>query len=220
MVGGMFSAAILKVIINQDTVSMLGTSVINGFPKLDGAYWWKQLILEFFGTFFLVMMVWMCAVSSKAVEGLHGMAIGGAVGFMAMSVPKDSALALNPARIYCPFLLDVSGSFGWWWFSYIAGELSGAFCAALVCEWFISDENAEEKTAQVMTNYDDDYNSYGADNKQQPLVVGDSEIELQEPETVVVVNQSGMSNTNDAGENPENEMELEVEVEETNPPQL
>ena len=95
----MFAAAILKVILPNHVV--VNTGSINGFPVLSDIdkYWWNQLILEFFGTFFLMMMYYMCAVSTTAPEGLHGMAIGGVVGFMALAVPSKSASAFNPARV-------------------------------------------------------------------------------------------------------------------------
>lgn len=54
---------------------------LNGFPILAQA-WWKQCILEFIGTFFLMTMVYMTAVDTRKAENVHGMAIGGVLGMM------------------------------------------------------------------------------------------------------------------------------------------
>lgn len=111
----------LKVIVPPDILKLMEGKVINGFPVLkqdgdDGFSWMKELVVEIVGTFFLVTMVWMTAVHKKAPEDVHGMAIGGSVGFMLLAAPKNSAIALNPARALCPMLIDLTNpEFKWVW---------------------------------------------------------------------------------------------------------
>jgi len=53
--GGLFAAALLKVIVATDTYANTTSKSINGFPVLSQP-WWKQCIIEFIGTFFLMTM--------------------------------------------------------------------------------------------------------------------------------------------------------------------
>lgn len=120
----------------------------------------------------------MCAVSNKAVEGLHGMAIGGVIGFMLLSVSSKSASAFNPARVYCPYILDPNVAMNHWWvWIWLVGEMLGAISAAYMCEWFINDElqtdNSKKMDLIGEEDYDEDYPS------KKKSLIDNNEIELQ-----------------------------------------
>lgn len=136
--GGLFAASLLKVMVSGDVWSLQDGRAINGFPVLN-IPWWKQSIIEFIGTFFLMTMVYMTAVDGRKAENVHGMAIGGVVGFMLLAGPAGSATALNPARAFCPMLLDVDNGQFWKVFVWIVFPTAGAIVAGLMCEWFLLD---------------------------------------------------------------------------------
>jgi len=135
LLGGLFSAALLKVIVSGDALDLANAGSINGFPKLTnaGTNWWKQCILEFIGTFFLMLTVYLTAVDTRAPENVHGMAIGGVVGFMLLATPPGFATALNPARAFCPMVIDAGAEF-WTVFIWLVFPVLGAIAAGFVCE--------------------------------------------------------------------------------------
>jgi len=143
--GGLFAAALLKVIVATDTYANTTSKSINGFPVLSQP-WWKQCIIEFIGTFFLMTMVYMTCVDSRATENVHGMAIGGVVGFMLLASPAGAASAFNPARAFCPMLIDCWNikEFKWVWI-WIVFPILGALLAGLMCEWFLKEDNIDNK---------------------------------------------------------------------------
>lgn len=137
ILGGLFSAALLKVIVSGDAIDLASKTSINGFPILQNLYgtWYKQLILEIIGTFFLMLTVYMTAVDARAPENVHGIAIGGVVGYMLLVTPGGFATALNPARALCPLILDVNKD-SWVILVYIVGPIVGAILAGVLCELF------------------------------------------------------------------------------------
>jgi glycerol uptake facilitator-like aquaporin len=147
LLGGLFAAALLKVIVSNDSTDLTLNKSVNGFPILGKDFWWKQCIIEFIGTFFLMTVVYMTAVDSRASsDPVHGMAIGGVVGFMLLASPPGAASAFNPARAFCPMLIDcTNGQFKWVWI-WIVFPIAGAIVAGLMCEWFLNDVG-EESTA-------------------------------------------------------------------------
>ena len=148
--GGLFAGSVLKVLMPADIASeMQKNHIYNGFPKIDvsekqtiNMIWLKSLIIEIIGTFFLVTMVYMNAVYKKAPENVHGITIGGAVGFMIISAPAYAAVGLNPARALGPLLIDAVDlgwylpTYGWIW---LVGPIIGALLAGLMCEFLIDD---------------------------------------------------------------------------------
>jgi len=77
----------------------------------------------------------MTAVDQRAPENVHGIAIGGVVGFMLLVTPPGFATALNPARAFCPMVIDANAYF-WTIFIWIVFPIAGALCAGVLCEMF------------------------------------------------------------------------------------
>lgn len=116
-VGALFASSCLKVLLPYDVLVLLKhTNVLNGFSKIDPSLdniWLKNLIFEVIGTFFIVTMVYMTMVHEKAPENVHGVCIGGTIGFCMLAAPLQLAVGLNPARAIMPLFLE-SKTNGWW----------------------------------------------------------------------------------------------------------
>jgi len=80
--------------------------------SMFGQQFWAAFIAEFIATFFLVFMVFGCAVDESNVKkggfgSAYGVCIGGVVGFSAMSMGRFSGAALNPARWLGPWIVSL-----------------------------------------------------------------------------------------------------------------
>jgi len=217
LLGGLFAAALLKVIVSVDNSELTLGKSVNGFPILQSGFsWWKQSIIEFIGTFFLMTVVYMTAVDKRASsDPVHGMAIGGVVGFMLLAGPPGSASAFNPARAFCPMLIDcTNGQFQWVWI-WIVFPIAGAITAGLMCEWFL--EGAGEEPVQgsialkVQVEGDAGYDAnveldLGADMTTPMKETGDIQLDVEVDLGVT----AGVSMNVDA---PTMEFEVEVDVE-------
>lgn len=190
--GGLFAASLLKVMVSGDVWSLQDGRAINGFPVLN-IPWWKQSIIEFIGTFFLMTMVYMTAVDGRKAENVHGMAIGGVVGFMLLAGPAGSATALNPARAFCPMLLDVDNGQFWKVFVWIVFPTAGAIVAGLMCEWFLLD------------------NGQGLEGQAGPVRFRTITMKAKDPNATVDVDLVG-NNDLEAGINADVEIELSANV--------
>jgi len=96
---------------------------------LPSGSWTQSFILEFFLTFFLMLIILGSAVHEKAIKPFAGVAIGATVGLEAMFAGPISGASMNPARSIGPAF--VSGIFEHLWI-YIVATTLGAVCAAIV----------------------------------------------------------------------------------------
>jgi glycerol uptake facilitator-like aquaporin len=143
MAGAILASSMLKVLADQEMADLYKPFIINGFPILDEKIWswYKQLIFEFFGSFFLILVFYMTEIDPKnksETPVVNGPSIGGVYGFMLMAMPKGSATSMNPARALGPMLvspMDAPWTISW---IYIVGPIAGAGFGALLGEWFIN----------------------------------------------------------------------------------
>ncbi|WP_428911136.1 MIP/aquaporin family protein [Niallia sp. Krafla_26] len=91
--------------------------------------WLQGFVLEFILTFFLMYVIFGCAVHGKANKSFAGIAIGSAVGLAAMFGGPISGASMNPARSIGPAI--VSGTFQYLWV-YVVATILGASCAAVL----------------------------------------------------------------------------------------
>ncbi len=98
---------------------------------------WKAFILEFFLTFFLMLVIINVSTGSKETGTMAGIAIGGIVLLEAMFAGPMTKASMNPARSIGPAL--VSGNVAELWL-YIAAPILGALVAVVSCK-LVKDEN-------------------------------------------------------------------------------
>lgn len=89
----------------------------------------QSFVLEFILTFVLMIVILGSATHGKAVKSFAGIAIGAAVGVMAMFAGPICGASMNPARSLGPAL--VSGATEHLWL-YLAAPVLGAIAATLV----------------------------------------------------------------------------------------
>ena len=92
---------------------------------------WKALILEFFLTFFLMVIIINVSTGSKETGTMAGIAIGGIVLLEAMFAGPMTKASMNPARSIGPAL--VSGQLTHLWL-YIVAPILGALAAVVSCK--------------------------------------------------------------------------------------
>jgi len=111
------------------TLRLLFGNVADLGATIPAATELQAFIVEFILTFVLMLVIFGCAVHGKANKRFAGIAIGGAVGLMAMFAGPVSGASMNPARSAGPAL--VSGATEHLWL-YLAATFLGAAAAALV----------------------------------------------------------------------------------------
>lgn len=80
-----------------------------GYPHADIDHFGLLIcfLAEFFGTFFLVLIVYATVLSnSKPQSDVYGLCIGGAYGMALMTVGPISGAALNPFRVMGPAIVS------------------------------------------------------------------------------------------------------------------
>jgi len=108
----------------------------------------KAMFAEYFGTFFLVFMVFATAVDKRhKIPSVYGIAIGGTVGFSALGLGSLSGAALNPMRWLGPFLVglwankngEADAHSPWGWLAYIVMTCLGGMSAGFLYHYVFLD---------------------------------------------------------------------------------
>ena len=109
-----------------------------GFPHLDKTTSFSQgMLMEFFGTFYLVFTIYACAVHRKVSPGACALLIGTALFAGIAAFGSITGGALNPARTFGPSILAKSFLMKGWWVYYL-GPLLGGITAALGYEFLFA----------------------------------------------------------------------------------
>lgn len=103
-------------------------------PTIDA---WRAFILEFFLTFFLMVVIINVSTGSKEIGIIAGIAIGGVILLEAMFAGPVTKASMNPARSLAPAL--VSGNLQDLWL-YMTAPILGALAAVVSCR-LVKDEN-------------------------------------------------------------------------------
>lgn len=142
----------------------------------------------------------MTAVDQRAPENVHGIAIGGVVGFMLLVTPPGFATALNPARAFCPMVIDATAYF-WTIVVWIVFPIAGALCAGALCElFFLKGLDADSGDAVELAVV-----SGNAGGEMEVCAGGDLTTPMKETGTLEI--------ELDAGLGVDAEMEIDAEVE-------
>ncbi len=121
VLGAILAAACLRLLLG--TVADLGVTL----PAGNGGAW-QSCGLEFFLTFFLMLVIMAMATDSRAVGQAAALAIGGTVALEALFAGPITGASMNPARSLGPALVD------WLWTAqwvYVLGPILGALAGAL-----------------------------------------------------------------------------------------
>ncbi len=106
-----------------------------GTPLVSGVSNGEAVLIEAVLTFFLVWVVFACAIDPEGAFGkVAGLAIGFVVLMDVMVGGPFTGAAMNPARAVGPEL--VSGTWTGWWV-YWVGPVAGAVVAASLYDWVI-----------------------------------------------------------------------------------
>jgi glycerol uptake facilitator-like aquaporin len=94
--GCIFGSAMLKILADQEEIDLYKPFLLNGFPILDQQIWkwYVQLIFEFFGSFFLILVFYMTEIdptNKSDAPTVNGPSVAGVYGFMMLAMPKGSA---------------------------------------------------------------------------------------------------------------------------------
>ena len=103
-------------------------------PTIDA---WRAFVLEFFLTFFLMVVIINVSTGSKEIGIIAGIAIGGVILLEAMFAGPVTKASMNPARSLAPGL--VSGNLQDLWL-YMIAPILGALAAVVSCR-LVKDEN-------------------------------------------------------------------------------
>lgn len=126
ILGAVFASASLYFIFAEngsvEQLKYLGATLPSGSEE-------QSFALEFFLTFFLMMIILGSAVHAKAIKSFAGIAIGATVGLEAIFAGPICGASMNPARSIAPAF--VSGNFESLWI-YIIATILGALFAGLV----------------------------------------------------------------------------------------
>lgn len=98
--------------------------------------WHKAFVMEFFLTFFLMLVIINVSTGSKEIGVVAGIAIGGVVMLEALFAGPVTNASMNPARSFAPALVS-----GYWlnlWL-YILAPIAGALVAVMSCKWVKTD---------------------------------------------------------------------------------
>ncbi len=121
-------ASVLVMIIYSQGAVHIGTPVL----EVDYPYW-KAFLLEFFGTFFLMTVIYGVAVAPKELNPTFGLAIGLTVTACIFLAGPTTGAAFNPARAFGPAL--ISGEYASHFLDqtvYWVGPITGAIAATLL----------------------------------------------------------------------------------------
>ncbi|MDQ2984443.1 MAG: aquaporin [Actinomycetota bacterium] len=129
-VGAVLGAALLKGILPDALAkpAKLGAPVLS--PAIGSG---AGLILEAVLTFFLVWVIFACAVDPRGTfKSIAGLAIGFTITLDIFAGGPLTGAAMNPARAFGPELIDGFWNDAWIWY---LGPLLGAVIGALTYEW-------------------------------------------------------------------------------------
>lgn len=122
VLGGLLTKALLE---DEGRAVNYGANAVSGI--LGGNM--QGMIVEAIGTFVLVLVICVAALSLKAASDWAPLAIGSTFGFAVMVIAPLTGAGLNPARWFGPAL--VSNEWGGVW-PFVVGPLVGAILAVLV----------------------------------------------------------------------------------------
>jgi len=103
--------------------------------------WHKAFVMEFFLTFFLMLVIINVSTGSKEIGVVAGIAIGGVVMLEALFAGPVTNASMNPARSFAPALVS-----GYWlnlWL-YILAPIAGALVAVMSCKWVKTDNCCDD----------------------------------------------------------------------------
>jgi glycerol uptake facilitator protein len=131
LVGAVVGAFAIVGVLGQKAVTV-GLGVASYDPV--AVPWYQAFFAEFVGTFLLVFAVF-GVIHRKAAPGWAGLAIGFVVFAAIIPVAPTTGASINPARTTGPMLVQqlLGGQVRWeQWIVYVAAEIVGGVCAALV----------------------------------------------------------------------------------------
>lgn len=124
--GGVLGALLTKsLLVDEGRAVNYGATAVSGI--LGGNF--QGMVVEAIGTFALVLVICVAALSLKTASSWAPLAIGSTFGFAVMVFGPLTGAGLNPARWFGPAL--ISNDWGGVW-PYVVGPLVGALLAVLV----------------------------------------------------------------------------------------
>ncbi len=127
------------------SVGMIATTkgLLGATVPFHGIGYIQAILVEFFGTFLLMLVVMGTAVDKRATPGFAGIAIGLTVAGIITTFGSITGASVNPARTFGPYLGNwILGSTNLWFYFpiYIIGPIIGAVFAALIYNYISSEE--------------------------------------------------------------------------------
>ena len=135
LIGAVIASLLFAASAGMDAVTVGGLGATAPFPGIE---YGQAILVEFIGTFLLMLVIMGVAVNSKAPPGFAGLIIGLTVGGVITTTGNIAGASLNPARTFGPYVGDwlLGGNNLWMYFPiYVIGPILGAIVAAFVYDY-------------------------------------------------------------------------------------
>ena len=144
LLGAVVAALILKQLFDESSATLANAiPSVNYGGDADGVIIGRQnaLIIEAIGTFFLMYVVYGCAVDKRGAGAIAPLAIGLTITIDILMAGPLTGAAVNPSRHFGVALVD--GTWKDWWI-YWVGPVAGASVAAIVQSYIFMPKSAPE----------------------------------------------------------------------------